>query len=40
MNADQCGRAKAQEADGVGNLAFPARLDQRLIEGDVGAPAA
>ena len=40
MDADQCRGAKAQEADGVGNPVFAARVDQRLIEGDVRAPAA
>ena len=40
MDADQGGGAKTQEADRVGNLFFAARLDQRLIEGDVGASAA
>ena len=38
MDADQCRGAKAQEADGVGNPVFAARVDQRLIEGDVRAP--
>ena len=39
MDADQGGRPKAQEADRIGNLSFPAGFDQRLIEGDVGASA-
>ena len=40
MDSDQRGGAKAQKANCVGNLAFSACLDQRLIEGDIGAAAA
>jgi hypothetical protein len=40
MDADQRGRPEAQKADAVRNLAVLARVDQRAVEGDIGAPAA
>ena len=40
MAPDQRGRREAQEADRVGDLAGLARVDHRLVEGDLPPPVA